>query len=133
MLGKPHYFFILGATKGGRKEKGKGTKGSALGCCCNWVKRQTEKGCAHSSNLKVGKFFRYFPLIYHLLCIKSRAVTILLHTVTQSWANHCCWEWRQSAGNASFQVSPMLLMYMPLPWLELCLATLEKLSLHTKS
>lgn len=107
-LEKPHYFFILGVAKGGRKEKGKDTKGSALGCCCNWVKRKTDgKGLCSLIQSKRRKVFpRYFPLVFHLLCIKGRAVSILLHSVIQSWANHRCCEWRQSVGNLSFQVSP---------------------------
>lgn len=61
-LEKPHYFFILGVAKGVRKEKGKDTKGSALGCCCNWVKRKkTRKGLCSLIQSKCRKVFQRFP------------------------------------------------------------------------
>lgn len=70
-------------------------------------------------------FQRYFPLVLHLLCIKDRNVSILLHSVIQNQANHCCWGGRQPVGNSLFKRPSCCLFTCHCPdWS--CLVTLEK-------
>lgn len=121
---KPHYFFIYRSCE--RREEREGQRHQRLSSRLLNEEKGRQKRAVLTHPLWVEESFQgYFPLVFHLLCIKGRAVSILLHSVIQSRANHCCWGWRQPVGNSLFKCPSCWLFTCYCPdWG--CLVTLEK-------